>query len=938
MAGLTFSTCLIGTALAILCALPVVRADIGEQPVGLILNAGTGKLLRANTQTPLSARAGDLLFAGDGLRSDKSSVTYLFCPAKESQTLATDSEIRLEAKQSKIKIGKLDQQRPVASCYLPSAVRLATASQQHYGVTMTRGVNTDFPPIPRDQLDAAVLNDLRPYEDLLAKDPKDVSAIAGSAAVYESHQLQANSLAEYFKLRAIWPEAEWIKRKVFEQENALAVQAAAAAAAVTEGGNTYALLIGVSKYGKPELNLQYADRDATSLDAHLKTGRGGSVPSENILVLTNEKATTAAVRNGFEDFLKRRAGKNDTVFILVAGHGTSDGKNAYVLTYDSDPQDLKTTAISMADLQALFSEQLAKVGRVVLLVDVCKGNVGALKTDNVSTDIVHLGDVQGQLLGLVASRPRESSFEGPEFGGGHGAFSYYVLKGLVGGADANKDEVVDAAELVDYVTEQVKNATKGKQHPREFGNYENTSKLSDLKKPGIQVARPWRIMFDSRNGEPFYMAQQGGGVPPANPQVVADLTAFQTAIQNAQILPGQPNGAFELLPKLRAELGGETYFQRENELRVALEDRAQLTVLKYLAGDQNPQTQGDFNTAGLYMAAAQRLTQESIYLEGRKDFFSGRSLLFDQKYPEAANLLESAIRIDPTAAYGYNALGIAYLEQAQFAKAIPAFRDAANRAQHWSYPLHNLALSYMETGDYRAAVRTYQQAIKITPQYSYLPYNLGLVYQRLNRRKDAEKAYRQAMALAPTSPEPYNALGSLKATEGKTQEAERLYRDALQRNDALLPARHNLALLLASERGREPEAITLWNENLRRNADYLPSRISLAETQAASGNVTAAIEQYRQILQRKPEYIAARLALASNLAKTGDAAGALAEVTRASQQEPGNPQVLEALGDVQEQSGNHSGAATSYQKAIETTTDGSVKKRLRNKLRAVSGR
>ena len=59
------------------------------------------------------------------------------------------------------------------------------------------------------------------------------------------------------------------------------------------------------------------------------------------------------------------------------------------------------------------------------------------------------------------------------------------------------------------------------------------------------------------------------------------------------------------------------------------------------------------------------------------------------------------MRIDPGGAYGFNALGIAYLEQAQYDKAIPAFRDAARRAQHWSYPLHNAALAYMETGDYR---------------------------------------------------------------------------------------------------------------------------------------------------------------------------------------------------------------------------------------------
>ena len=139
------------------------------------------------------------------------------------------------------------------------------------------------------------------------------------------------------------------------------------------------------------------------------------------------------------------------------------------------------------------------------------------------------------------------------------------------------------------------------------------------------------------------------------------------------------------------------------------------------------------------MQAARTLTQESLFLEGREDFFDGRALLFDKKFADAGESASSnSVRIDPGAAYGYNALGIAYLEQGQFDKAIPAFRDAFRRAPHWSYPLHNEALAYVETGDYQLAIRLYQQAMRLTPEYSYLPYNLGLVYQRLNRRKDAK--------------------------------------------------------------------------------------------------------------------------------------------------------------------------------------------------------
>jgi tetratricopeptide (TPR) repeat protein len=117
-----------------------------------------------------------------------------------------------------------------------------------------------------------------------------------------------------------------------------------------------------------------------------------------------------------------------------------------------------------------------------------------------------------------------------------------------------------------------------------------------------------------------------------------------------------------------------------------LENKAQEVLLRYLAGDERPQTRDEFQGGARYMDAARTLTQESLFLEGREDFFQGRALLFDKKFPEAANLLEQAVRIDPGAAYGFNALGIAYLEQAQYDKPFPLF--AMRSAARSTGPIH----------------------------------------------------------------------------------------------------------------------------------------------------------------------------------------------------------------------------------------------------------
>ena len=123
--------------LALLIAMGAMGVSV-EQPLGLILSPGGSKLVRLEAATPLAARAGDLLFAGDSLRTEAGAASFLFCPASAIETLGPSGEVRLEPKEPKVKSGKLSPQ-PARSCTLPTALRVTVASQQHYGVTMTRG-------------------------------------------------------------------------------------------------------------------------------------------------------------------------------------------------------------------------------------------------------------------------------------------------------------------------------------------------------------------------------------------------------------------------------------------------------------------------------------------------------------------------------------------------------------------------------------------------------------------------------------------------------------------------------------------------------------------------------------------------------------------------------------------------------------------------------
>ncbi len=498
---------------------------------------------------------------------------------------------------------------------------------------------------------------------------------------------------------------------------------------------------------------------------------------------------------------------------------------------------------------------------------------------------------------------------------------------------------------------RVEEGTYNRQHPRDFGVFDNDLTISDLGKPGVEIPEWTGVAAagETAGGGAGRSLSARSIVPPAPPiprgrrDLAADILLFQDAVKNDRLLPGERDNAFQVLGGLRRSLPKPRYLAQSNLLRSALEIKGQQVLLRYLQGDQIPQTREDFLAGAAYLEQAKVLTPESLLLEARAAFCLGRVAIFDKDYPRARTLLERAAKLDPAGAYSFNALGIAYLEQADYERAAAAFRDAIRRAGRWAYPYHNLALTYLQRGDYTNAVATYRDAIEQAPDFAYLSYNLGLVYQKLNRGREAEKAFLEAerkaanldeLARARHTALARNARGYSKAAGGKTRQAEQLYREALGLDEGLLEARHNLAVLLSGRReGRFDEALGLWRENLAREAGYLPSRLSLARALERAERFDEAAIEYEKVVELQPGYSAARLRLADIYLASRNAEKAGEHLEKVREAQPGNARVHEKIGDALTQSGDRSGAEAAYRSAIERSVDKKTRKRIRRKLR-----
>lgn len=238
-------------------------------------------------------------------------------------------------------------------------------------------------------------------------------------------------------------------------------------------GKRYAVVIGVSRYQDKRIrSLDFADRDAEAVRDFLLDPNGGGVSPGNLLYLVNQDATSTRIRYALFDFLTK-PGPEDLAFVYFAGHGAADPKrqdNYYLLSYDTEMKSIGATAVPMSDLISSFTRTVQ--ASVVSLVDAChSGAVGETLPNIANQRWINLGYGQHRAI-ITASRSNEFSQEGSQWGGGHGVFTYFLLRGLQGEADVKHDHQISVGALFDFVKDHVKAETTGQQTPTAMAGLE----------------------------------------------------------------------------------------------------------------------------------------------------------------------------------------------------------------------------------------------------------------------------------------------------------------------------------------------------------------------------------------------------------------------------------------------------------------------------------
>ncbi|MFH0989401.1 MAG: caspase family protein [bacterium] len=225
----------------------------------------------------------------------------------------------------------------------------------------------------------------------------------------------------------------------------------------------YLLSIGVSQYQDQELTLALASKDASDFANALR--RNGLVLYRDVVVkvLTDVQATKAEILDGLE-WIQKETTSRDVAMIFFAGHGVNDASGMfYYLPVDANTEKLKRSAIPASE----FVNTVGSVaGKVLVFADAChSGNImgGRRGSPDIISVVNELSSVENGAVTFTSSTGKQYSLEDKSWG--NGAFTKALVEGLSGKADYTKTGVITVKALDMYITERVKELTKGRQSP-----------------------------------------------------------------------------------------------------------------------------------------------------------------------------------------------------------------------------------------------------------------------------------------------------------------------------------------------------------------------------------------------------------------------------------------------------------------------------------------
>lgn len=245
---------------------------------------------------------------------------------------------------------------------------------------------------------------------------------------------------------------------------------------IQQSRDAVAIIIGIENYRRVP-KADFANADAK--DFYTYASRALGIKPENIKLLVDDGADDIEMLNAFQNWLPLKVNKGKTdVYVFYSGHGypSQDGSSLYFLPFNVDKQYLDRTSVKQKEVVAALQKAQAK--SVTMFIDACYSGqtrggevlIAGLKPLVPKTDEKAYPP---EFTVITASAADQFSSASQDLK--HGIFSFYLMKGMEGDADSNKDSRITSGELQRYLSEMVGKQAMGlnrTQNTQLFGDSE----------------------------------------------------------------------------------------------------------------------------------------------------------------------------------------------------------------------------------------------------------------------------------------------------------------------------------------------------------------------------------------------------------------------------------------------------------------------------------
>ncbi len=199
---------------------------------------------------------------------------------------------------------------------------------------------------------------------------------------------------------------------------------------------------------------------------------------------------------------------------------------------------------------------------------------------------------------------------------------------------------------------------------------------------------------------------------------------------------------------------------------------------------------------------------------GPRALLEGKKLVEEGRFAEALEPLQTATRLLPQNAHGWNYLGLAYHGSGQPEPAVKAYRSALALDHKLAVVRFNLGCLFLEQEQLGPAIDELKSYTLLQPGAVEGWLKLGAAQLRSRRLDEAERSFRSAMDLHARDSEALNGMGLIQWQRRRWSEAANYFSVSSVQDPPYAPALLNLAILNHQQLNNRTAALKHYRQYL----------------------------------------------------------------------------------------------------------------------------